>query len=60
MSGYGVPGIPGRSSGTDPKSTRLDEDTLEEAAQRHEMAEEAKAPKKSGFFARLFRRRSSR
>jgi uncharacterized membrane protein len=41
MSGYGVPGIPGRSAGTDPNSARLDEQTLEEAAHRHEMSEEA-------------------
>jgi hypothetical protein len=60
MSGYGVPGIPGRSSGTDSSSARLDEQKLEEAAHRHEMAEEAKAPKTTGFFARLFGRRSSR
>ena len=60
MSGYGVPGIPGRSSGTDRNSARLDEEKLEEAAHRHEMAEESKAPKKPGFFARLFGRRSSR
>jgi hypothetical protein len=59
MSGYGVPGIPGRSSGTDRSSARLDEEKLEEAAHRHEMTEKAKAPKKPGFFARLFGRRSS-
>ena len=41
MSGYGVPGIPGRSAGTDPNSSRLDEQTLDEAAHRHEMGEEA-------------------
>ena len=60
MSGYGVPGIPGRSAGTGPSSSRLDEQTLEEAAHRHEMGEEAKPQKKRGFFARLFGRRPSR
>jgi hypothetical protein len=60
MSGYGVPGIPGRSGGTDPNSARLDEQKLEAAAHRHELEDEAKREKQRGFFARLFRRPSSR
>lgn len=60
MSGYGVPGIPGRSGGTDPKSSRLDEQKLEAAGHRHELEHEAKPTKQPGFFARLFRRSSSR
>jgi len=66
MSGYGVPGIPGRSAGKDVDSARLDERKLDEAARHHEMGEEAKheAPKDKasggGFFRRLFRRDSSR
>jgi hypothetical protein len=64
---YGVPGIPGvpgpvRSVGKDVDSARLDERTLDEAARRHEMGEEAKHHEQegSGFFRRLFRRRSDR
>jgi hypothetical protein len=60
MSGYGVPGIPGRSAGTDPESARLDEQRLDEAARRHEPGEDATSHKKreGGFFSRLFNRRS--
>ena len=60
MSGYGVPRDSGTIERQDRNSARLDEEKLEEAAHRHEMAEESKAPKKPGFFARLFERRSSR
>jgi hypothetical protein len=58
MSGYGVPGIPGRSAGMDADSARLDEQTLDEAARQHEMSEEAKHQEQDrpGFFRRLFRR----
>ena len=58
MSGYGVPGIPGRSAGKDADSARLDERKLDEAAHQHEMSEEAKQQEqpRPGFFRRLFRR----
>lgn len=60
MSGYGVPGIPGRSAGKDVDSARLDERKLEEAAHQHELSEEAKHQDEDrpGFFRRLFRRSS--
>ena len=60
MSGYGVPGIPGRSAGKDVDSARLDERTLDDAARQHEMNDGAKPQEKRlGFFRRLFRRRPS-
>ena len=61
MSGYGVPGIPGRSAGKDVDSARLGERTLDEAARQHEMSEEAnpREENRPGFFRRLFRRRPS-
>ena len=60
MSGYGVPGIPGRSAGKDVSSARLDEHRLEDAAHRHELEEKAKPDKKRGFLSRLFKRGSTR
>ena len=59
MSGYGVPGIPGRSAGMDADSARLDERKLDQAAHQHEMSEELKHEEQGGggFLRRLFRRR---
>ena len=56
MSGYGVPGIPGRSAGKDASSARLDEQKLEEAVHLHEQEDETKPEKKQGFLSRLFKR----
>ena len=60
MSGYGVPGIPGRSAGKDSSSARLDEQKLEEAAHHHEQEEETEPEKKRGYLSRLFKRDFSR
>lgn len=59
MSGRGINAMPGRPEGEG--SARMEEQELQEAAHRHEVDEELHAhdAPRSGFFSRLFRRRSS-
>lgn len=59
MSGRGLNEMPGRPEGEG--THRVEEQELQEAAQRHEMDEELHAHdvRRAGFFSRLFRRRSS-
>jgi hypothetical protein len=59
MSGRGINAMPGRPEGEG--SGRLEEQELEEAAHRHELDEELHAHegRRTGFFSKLFRRRSA-
>jgi hypothetical protein len=59
MSGSGINAMPGRPEGEG--SARIEEQELQEAAHRHELDEKlhARDARRTGFFSKLFRRRSA-